>query len=400
MFLEFFYFLRSRKIDVSLNEWITLLSALRCGLHKNSLLGFYYLCRMIVCRSETEFDRFDQAFTSFFGGVEKELEISDELLEWLEKPEEHIPDKDLLELMMEAGREMPEDMVLDMFREKLEEQDEQHNGGRIWVGTQGKSAFGNSGYCPSGLRVGGEGKHNMAFTVASERHFKDFRTDQVLDVRQFQMAFRRLRQFASQLENNELEFDVDGTIHHTADKGGILDVTYKPPRKNRIKVLLLMDSGGSMDAHVFLSNQLFQAATKSNHFKELHIYYFHNIIYDKVYKDPTVNSLSAVDVDWIYKNYGKEYKLIMMGDAMMSPHEMFEPRRQWQTNEVLPTGLECLRDFLSHYPYAVWLNPLGLSRDEGGLFNRSRIQTQRELPMYPLTVDGLTDAMKSLLVRK
>ena len=275
MFTSFFYLLRAKGLKVSLNEWMSLIEALDKGLHASSFTGFYYLCRSILVKSEADFDKFDGAFLEFFKDMELTDELPQELLDWLENPK----DKPGEEFDMERAMEnewLSQEEIQKMFLERLQEQKEEHNGGSYWVGTGGVSVFGNSGFSPRGIRVGGEGGQRRAFQVAGERKFRDFRDDNTLDIRQFQMAFRRLRQFSARADEARTEFDIDGTIRETCDNAGNLRVVYGRPRKNTVKILLLMDSGGSMDYYSRMCSALFQAVSKSNHFKDLQVFYFQN----------------------------------------------------------------------------------------------------------------------------
>ena len=247
MFTSFFYLLRARGLKVSLNEWMSLIEALDKGLHNSSFTGFYYLCRAILVKSEADFDKFDGAFLEYFKDMERATdELPKELLDWLNKPREELDgsfsEEDLLRNMG-----LSEEEIQRMFRERLQEQHEQHNGGSKWIGTRGASPFGNNGQIDKGIRVGGVSQKRSAFQVAGDRKFRDFREDNVLDTRQFQMAFRRLRQFSARADEARSEFDIDGTIRETCDNAGSLKVVYDKPRRNTVKVLLLMDSGGSMD---------------------------------------------------------------------------------------------------------------------------------------------------------
>ena len=239
MFIGFFYLLRQRGMDVSLNEWLTLLEGMERGLHHSTLTGFYHLCRAIVVKNETDYDRFDQVFLEFFKGVPYQGELPEELLNWLNHPTEDL--RRTLEELKTLG--IPEEKLEDLLRqleERLKEQTEEHNGGSYWIGTQGRSPFGNNGWHPNGIRIGGQSHYRTAMMVAGERRFRDFRKDNTLDTRQFQTAFRLLRQFSSQMDDSEKVLDVDGTIRDTCDNAGTLKVRYKNPRKNAVKLLLLM----------------------------------------------------------------------------------------------------------------------------------------------------------------
>ncbi|WP_306530177.1 vWA domain-containing protein, partial [Anaerotignum lactatifermentans] len=356
MFTAFFYLLRSRGLKVSMNEWMTLMEALDKGLHQSSFTGFYYLCRSVLVKSEADFDKFDGAFLEFFKGVEFEGELPPELMDWLTNPKEKPGDQFDMERAMQ-NEWISQAEIQKMFLERLEEQKEEHNGGSYWVGTGGVSVFGNSGFSPRGIRVGGEGGKRRAFQVASERKFRDFRQDNTLDTRQFQMAFRRLRQFSAKAEEAKTEFDIDGTIRETCDNAGKLKVVYDRPRKNTVKVLLLMDSGGSMDYYSRLCSMLFQAVSKSNHFKDLQVFYFHNCIYSKIYTDPQLRPKSVIPTEWILKNLSSEYKVIIVGDAQMEPSELLDPSYYNYGARDNITGIEWLTRFREKYPHLVWLNP-------------------------------------------
>lgn len=398
MFTAFFYLLRARGLDVSLNEWMTLLEGLDKGLHRSSLTGFYQLCRTVLIKSETEFDRFDQAFLEFFRDVPFKGEIPQELLDWLEKPSEDLgQDMDSLRELALPDKTMEE--ILKMLEERLQEQHEEHNGGTYWLGTQGRSVFGNSGWHPGGLRVGGEGRWRTAVEVAGQRRFRDFRRDNTLDIRQFQMAFRLLRQLSAQADANDRELDIDGTVRDTGDNAGNLKLRYKNRRKNTVKVLLLMDSGGSMDYYARLCSALFQAATRSNHFKELHTYYFHNCVYEDVYTDPTLAWGTDVPVEWLLKNFDGSYKVIIVGDAAMSPNELKGPRYHWGRGGYGPSGLEVLGSLQKHYPYLIWLNPEPMP-ERSSYWTQTHWFLGRMLPMYDLTAEGLEAGMKRLMVRR
>ena len=261
MFEEFLYLLRRRGLKVSLTEWMSLMEGLHKNLHGASFMGFYALCRALLVKSEADFDRFDRAFLEYFKDVPFEQEVSQELLDWLDKPET-LANYDPIQAAINAG--LSEEEIEEMLRQRLREQTEEHNGGRYWVGTHGMSVFGNSGLSPTGIRVGGKSMYKRAFRVAGERRFRDFRGDNTLDTRQFQVALRHLRQYSGLVDLPPTEFDVDGTIRDTADSGGMLKVRYKRPRQNTVKVALLIDSGGSMDYYSRLCSALFQAVDRKS----------------------------------------------------------------------------------------------------------------------------------------
>ncbi|MCI8399112.1 MAG: VWA domain-containing protein [Oscillibacter sp.] len=397
MFAAFFYLLRSRGLDVSLNEWITLLEGMAKGLHRSSLTGFYHLCRCLVVKNETEYDRFDQVFLEFFQGVPWKGELPDELLDWLNHPAEDLA-RTIEQLRTQGFPDETLEELLKMLQERLEEQTEEHNGGSYWVGTQGRSPFGNNGWHPNGIRVGGRSQHRSAMLVAGERKFRDFRKDNTLDTRQFQIAFRTLRQLSVQADSTDKELDVDGTVRDTCDNAGTLRVRYKNPRRNTVKVLLLMDSGGSMEYYAGLCSQLFQAATKSNHFKELHTYYFHNCVYDQLYESPRLWG-DSVPTEWLLQNYDSSYKVILVGDAAMNPYELQEPHYDWSRGTYGPSGLQQLQLLQNHYPYLIWLNPEP-TPTRPTYWTQTHYELAQLFPMYTLSADGLEAGMKRLMARR
>ncbi|MBE7002968.1 MAG: VWA domain-containing protein [Ruminococcaceae bacterium] len=398
MFIGFFYLLRAHNFRVTLSEWMTLLEALALGLHHCSFTGFYNLCRAVLVHTEADYDRFDAIFLEYFEGVPYEDELPQELLDWLNKPEDML--RDFRAFLETAGYDRKSiEEILKAFEERLREQTEEHNGGSYWIGTQGYSNFGHSGHAPQGIRVGGQGRYRRAFQVAGERRYRDFRKDNTLDIRQFQMAFRLLRQYSTRAQGEKTEFDVDETVRATGDKGGVLDVRWKRPRKNTAKVLMLMDSGGSMDYYAGLCSMLFQAAERDNQFKELHVYYFHNCLTPSLYTAPQMRREQAVSTEWLLKNFGGEYKVILVGDAMMDMYELVQKRWDWRTNEAKYSGKDYLRRFREQYPHLVWLNPEPPPH-YGGYWGESYGVIAKEVDMYPLSVSGLERAMKKLLVSR
>ena len=401
MFEDFLYLLRRYGLKVSLTEWMTLMEALDKGLHNSSFTGFYYLCRCLLVKSEADFDRFDRAFLEYFKNIPFQQEVSQELLDWLNRPDTLLDHANWDEEQALKNLGLSEDEIERMLRERMAEQNEEHNGGSYWVGTQGRSAFGNSGWHPGGIRIGGESRHRTALLVAGERKFRDFRRDNTLDTRQFQMAFRLLRQMSQQADSREKVLDVDGTIRDTCDHGGTLTIRYQNPRKNAVKVLLLMDSGGSMEYYAELCSMLFQAATKSNHFKELHTYYFHNCVYEELYTKPTLfwGGGTAVPLDWVLQNYDSSYKVILVGDAAMHPYELTEPRYDWNRREYGPSGLACLERLQKRYPYLIWLNPEPMPA-QPDYWGQTHWKLGHMFPMFDLSAEGLEAGMKRLMARR
>ena len=399
MFEDFLYLLRRNGLKVSLTEWMALMEALDKGLHGASFTGFYHLCRCLLVKSEADFDAFDRTFLEYFKDVPFQQEISQELLEWLNKPDvlSEYANWDEIQALKNLG--FTEEEIEEMFRERLLEQTEEHNGGAYWVGTHGMSLFGNSGLSPWGIRVGGQSMYRRAFRVAGERKFRDFRRDNTLDTRQFEVALRRLRQFSGLVDLPPTEFDVDNTIKDTADNGGVLKVRYKRPRENTVKVLLLMDSGGSMDYYAQLCSALFQAVSKSGHFKDLKVYYFHNCVYTRLYNTPHLLGRDSVTTDWVLSNLPGDWKVILVGDAQMAPYELMGGYYGDSGREDGPKcGLDWLRLIRERYKSSIWLNPS--SRPDWGQYWSQTYDTIAQVfPMFPLTVEGLEEGMKKLLSR-
>lgn len=398
MFTGFFYLLRAHGFRVSLNEWMTLIEGLMLDLQHDSLTGFYELCRAVLVKSEADYDKFDQIFLEYFDGVPYQDELPKELMDWLNNPAAAMEEFRKF-LRTQGYEEKSIEEILKMFEERLKEQTEEHNGGNYWVGTQGRTPWGNSGWYPGGIRIGGQGRHRTAMTVAGERKYRDFRKDNTLDTRQFQMAFRLLRQLSVQADSNEKVLDVDGTIRDTCDNAGTLKVRYKNPRKNAVKVLLLMDSGGSMEYYAGLCSMLFQAATKSNNFKELHTYYFHNCVYSEVYTHPGLRWDSVVPTEWLLQNYDASYKVIIVGDGAMSPYELREPRYDWEKRTYGDSGLAWLERLRRHYPYLIWLNPEPMPA-RPDYWSQTHWQLAQIFHMYDLSAEGLEQGMKRLMVRR
>lgn len=400
MFGEFLYLLRRSGLKVSLTEWMTLQEALDKGLHGSSFTGFYHLCRALLVKSEADFDRFDRCFLDYFKDVDFQQEISQELMDWLDKPDVLTDYANWDEAQALRNLGLSEEEIEQMLKERLQEQTEEHNGGRYWVGTHGMSVFGNSGLSPNGIRVGGESKHKRAFRVAGERKFRDFRGDNTLDTRHFQVALRHLRQFSGLVDLPATEFDVDNTIKDTCQNGGTLKIRYKKPRQNTVKVLLLMDSGGSMDYYSKLCSSLFQAVSKTRHFKDLKVYYFHNCVYSRLYTDPTMHPSSSVETEWVLSNIPTDYKVIFVGDAQMAPYELGSSYSYWgdSSSPKSRSGLDWLKLFRSRYDHTIWLNP-SQRPAWGDYWTRTYDTIAQVFPMFSLTVDGLEDGMKKLLVR-
>lgn len=391
IFLEFFYLLRTLKVPVSITEWLTLMRALDEGHALSSLNVFYHLARALLVKSETFYDQYDQAFYACFGKIATPPEITDEVLEWLENPLNRL---ELDEEEMARLKRYDLETLREMFEERLKEQDERHDGGGRWIGTGGTSPFGHSGAHPAGIRIGGPGGGGSAIQVASERKFKNYRTDVVLDVRQMKVALKRLRHF--QRVGPEDELDLDQTIDETCKNGGEIELIFGRARKNMVKVLLLMDSGGSMVPYADLVNRLFSAAHQMAHFKDLQAYYFHNCIYQHLFTD--IYSSKSVPTAQILRNLDADYKVILVGDAHMAPYELFSVGGaiDYYYHNELP-GLEWLQRIGDHFRHAVWINPLTRKQ----IWVHPTIKAiGRIFPMFEMTLDGLEEAVKALMVKR
>lgn len=400
MFSKFFYTLKEKGLEVSLSEWLDLQEALDKGLCESSLTQFYYVARMILVKSENEFDKFDMAFEECFKGVKTETEVGKNMLRWLDK-------SDMLELAHEEARnhlnqvediQVDKDDVEEKFKQRLKDQNEEHNGGSFWIGTMGKTSFGNMGGNVGGVRVGGQTGYQSAFSVVGARKYRDFRDDKVIDNRQFQMALRRLRQFSTKLDIPKSEFDIDETIDKTCNNGGYLQIEMMKPRKNAVKLLLLMDSGGTMIPYTSLMNDLFQSVNKSNHYKDVKVYYFHNCIYSKLYKTPECENGDWIDTEWMFRNVGSDYKVIIVGDAAMAPEELYSNTGNYRGPNGGLSGFEWLQLMKRHYKKIVWMNPkMAPGRAP---WREAETAVKEIFPMYKLTVKGLNEAMVKLMANK
>lgn len=398
MFLEFFYLLRARGLEVSINEWMALVEALDKGLAKSSLTSFYYLCRSILIKSEADYDKFDEVFSAYFKNVQTPDELPDEVWKWLADEEEERALDDKGDEWSYIHRELQE--LLDLMDERLEEQKEKHHGGTYWVGTGGTSTMGRGGYNTQGIRVGGKSRHKTALQIAGERNFKDFREDKVLDIRQFQMAFRKLRQFSARMDVEKTELDIDQTIDKTCEHAGMLNLVYEKPRKNTVKILLLIDSDGSMLMYSRLVNRLFQAISKANHFKDLQVYYFHNCVYDHLYTNPHCRYGEWVDTQWVLNNLDSEYKVIFVGDGTMAPSELHSRYgNSYYSLRNEEPGINWLMRIKRKYKKQIWLNPIRESEWEWVYGHKTLQDIKKIFPMFELTLDGLEKAIKKLLTR-
>ncbi|MYN14472.1 VWA domain-containing protein [Pusillimonas sp. TS35] len=388
MLLDFFYHLRARKLPVSVQEYLTLLEALRAGVMLPSIDDFYHLARMTLVKDETLFDRYDQAFGEFYGKLEAALPEGKEIpLDWLLKQFQ----KNLTPEEKAAIEKHGWDKLMELFRQRLEEQKERHAGGNKWIGTGGSSPFGHGGYHPEGIRIGGPSAGNRtAIKVWEKREYRDYDDQQTLGTRNFKMALRRLRRFAR--EGAELELDLDDTIRSTARNAGLLDLQMVPERHNMVKVLMLLDVGGSMDDHIARVEELFSAARSE--FRHLEVFYFHNCPYESLWRNNRRRSAERFDTWDILRTYNDDWRLIIVGDATMSPYEILQPGGSVEHYNK-ESGAAWLQRLLDNWPKAVWLNP-----EPAGYWQYrqsiSIIQNLMGNRMYGVTVSGLEDAMRVL----
>jgi len=389
MFTDFFYTLKKRNVPVSITEWMTFIEALSKGYITN-LDEFYYLARAMLVKSEGYFDHYDIAFQEYFRGIEAPAEILEQVLDWLKDPLNRMPLSEEEQAMLNS---LDFDELLKQMEERLKEQTEQHDGGGYWIGRGGYSPFGHSGYHPAGIRIGGESRRRSAVQIAQERRFRNYRNDLTLDTRQIKIALKRLRQLSRIGPEDEL--DLEETIDATAKNAGEIELIWQRSRKNAVKVLLLMDVGGSMEPFAQLCSQLFSAAHSSTHFKDFRYYYFHNCIYDNLYRD--IERQESVSTDHLLRILEPDCKLLLVGDAMMSPWELLERYgaiNYYERNDT--PGIVWLKQIAEHFTHCAWLNP-----EESRFWIHPTVRMIGELfPMFPLTLDGLGQAVRKLVVKK
>ena len=389
MLIDFFLHLRHSKLPVSIKEYLMLLEAMREHVIGPSIDDFYYLSRATLVKDERNFDKFDKAFAAYFKGVQAIPGIDIDLpLEWLKRQfqrEFTAEEKAAIEAM--GGL----DKLMERLRELLETQKERHQGGSKWIGTNGTSPFGNGGYNPEGIRVGGPSAGNRtAVKVWEQRAYRDYDDQVELGTRNIKIALRRLRKFAR--EGAEEELDLDDTIASTARNAGYLDIRMVPERHNTIKVLMLLDVGGTMDDHIKQTEELFSAA--KSEFKHLEFYYFHNCVYDFLWKHNRRRHAERFDTWDILRKYNPDYRLIFVGDATMSPYEVLQPGGSVEYNNE-EAGAVWLRRLAERFPKFAWLNP----EPEGVWEYRQSIAVIRQVlhnRMYPVTLQGLERAMREL----
>ncbi len=387
MLIGFFFTLRDAKVPVTIKEFLTLLEALEKNVIAPSLDDFYYLARLALVKDEAHFDKFDKAFGLYFKGIETVFDAKADIpLDWLIKRLER-------ELTPEQKAELQKlgyDKLMSRLAELLKEQKERHEGGNKWIGTGGTSPFGNGGANPEGIRIGGKSRNRTAVKVWEQREYKDYDGQRELGVRNIKVALRRLRRFARTGAAEELA--LDDTIRSTANNAGWLDIKMRPERKNRIKVLMLMDVGGSMDDHIERTEELFSAA--KTEFKNLEFFYFHNCVYDYLWKNNRRRHSERFATWDVLRKYPPDTRVIFVGDATMSPYEVLAPGGSVEYNNE-EAGAEWLARFCHAFPKFAWLNP----EPESLWQYRQSIAVIRQIMnnrMFPVTIDGLERAMRLL----
>ena len=381
-----FYGLREAGLKVGLSEWMALMEALARGAIAPDLTDFYHVSRALLVKHEAHFDTYDQVFAAVFAGAEMPASLAEELLRWLEDAE---PPPDLSPEELAALQSLPLERLRELFEQRLQEQTERHDGGSRWIGTGGTSPFGQGGRNPAGVRVGGGGGGRSAVQIATERRFKDYRDDIILDTRAMAVALKKLRRLTR--DEGRPELDVDESIDATCRNAGELSLEFRPPRENHARVLLLMDVGGSMDPYAHLVERLFSAASGLNHWKKFEALSFHNCPYETLYTNmwggegtPTADVL---------RDHPPETFLIFVGDASMAPSELTSKHGAidyWHRNET--PGLVWLHRLSTRFRRSIWLNPMPERWWRG--FSVELIG--RLFPMFPLTLEGLDRAISSL----
>ena len=390
MLTKFFFMLREGGLKPSITELLTLLEAMRSGVAQQNVDDFYYLARSCLVKDESKFDRFDKIFAAHFDGIEEGFKalVAEVPEEWLyQQAELVLSEEERAEIEALGGFEK----LMEALRERLEEQEGRHEGGKKWIGTAGTSPFGAYGYNPEGVRIGQQGsRHRRAIKVWDRREYRNLDDKLELGTRNIKIALRRLRKFAREGAADQL--DLEDTIDKTARNAGILDIRMVPERHNAIKVLLCLDIGGSMDDHVRICAEMFSAA--KSEFKHLEYFYFHNFVYESMWKDNRRRHTERIPTTEIAHKYGPDYKLVFVGDATMSPYEIVYAGGSVEHWNEEP-GAAWIKRLLNTYPKAIWLNPEPEHRWE----YTPSIKLTRELMgdrMYPLTISGLDEGIKRL----
>ncbi|KAA8981857.1 VWA domain-containing protein [Halospina sp. K52047b] len=390
MLIDFFLEVRRAGVPASLREFLDLTEALQKRLAFADLEDFYFLSRLCLVKDERHYDKFDRAFDAYFKGIENLDELLEALIpdDWLRSEfEKHLSEEEKAQIDSLGGLEE----LIETFKKRMDEQTDRHEGGNKWIGTGGTSPFGANGYNPEGYRIGQEkGRHGRAVKVWEKREYRDLDDSVTIGSRNIKVALKRLRKFAR--EGAPEHLDMDDTIRNTARNGGYLDLKMVPERHNAVKVLLFFDVGGSMDPHVKVCEELFSACREE--FKHLEYYYFHNFVYEGVWKDSSRRTTEITPTWEVINTYPSDYKVIFVGDATMAPYEVSHPGgsiEHWN-EEAGSTWFQRLTD---HFSKVVWLNPLPEDYwGQGG--SLGMIQKLVGFQMYPMTLEGLESAMRYL----
>ena len=389
MLLDFFDALKRANLPITLPEYLTLLDAMAQGIGTGSLDNLYTTARLTLIKDESLYDRFDQVFANYWEGREETFDqvfddIPDEWLHPTQRPA--LTDEEMAAVEAMGGW----DELMKTLAERMQEQDEAHHGGKKWIGTGGTSPFGHGGFNPMGIRIGGKSEHRRATKVWQQRRFKDLDGNVELNTRNFKMALRKLRKMAKSERLDKL--DMDRTVRQTAHNGGLLDIHMTGERRNSVKVLLLLDVGGSMDWHANITSQLFSAARAE--FGRLEHFYFHNFIYESVWKHNSRRHTDRVSLEEMQRTYSRDHRLILVGDASMSPYEIISSGGSVEHWNEEPGALWAQR-LLQAFPHCVWLNPEPVER-WSYTHSISLVQQLIGGRMHPLSVDGIQDAMQQL----
>lgn len=398
MFLDFFYTLRAKDVPVSTREYLDLMNVLSEMTNKNERVDinrFYAVSKSVLVKDVKYYDSFDLAFSTCFKDLISDEAFKNKLEDWLKNAVK----TDLSEERKENALRIPPEDLIKELEKRLKEQKERHDTGNKWIGTGGTSPFGHGGFNPEGIRIGGEGGGKSAIAVAGERQFKEYRTDEILDVRQIKVALKKLRVLK---ETGQPKLNISKTIKRTCENAGEIEIVETKERKNKLKLVLMMDVGGSMTPHSRRVSQLFTAAHQINHFKEFKHFYFHNIFYDDLYESADMSFNDRFKFGKLKHNYNADTRFIIVGDAYMAPYELFQMTgnmREYYYNFVKNnkksnlTALERVKILKKQFPKTIWLNP-----EPNRLWHATTIAAIKEIiPMFELSVDGLQKGIKELL---
>ncbi len=390
MFLDLFYGLRDEGVPVAIQEWQMFITSLEKGLHDSNLFAFYNIAKATLIKSETYYDAFDRVFARVFQGVEGELSASDELSEWLSDPKNF---DGLTEEQRKMLEQLDADELMRRYLETLEEQDERHDGGGRWVGTGGHSPFGNGGEHPTGIRVGGQSQNRSAMKVAEDRRFEEYRTDHTLDIRNVRLALKRLRHLTR--EGPDEELDIDETVDETCRNAGEIELIYQSERRNNVRLLLLMDVGGTMEPYYEPVSRLLTALHEERGLRDFRSFYFHNCVYERLGTNADLYVKDAIPTGDLLRRFDERWKVLIVGDAAMHPAELMNPRGNINPRFESDTrGIDWLMRIQDHFNRVVWLNP---DPPSDWQYTRTTEVIGQIFPMYPLSLDGIQDAVTSLV---